>query len=40
MTGTDLSLCNMYSSKIWSLCTRFYVVGSAGSVVYILYCTV
>ena len=32
---TELSLCNMHSSKIWSLCTRFYVVVSAGSVVYV-----
>ena len=32
----ELSLCNiLYSSKIWSLCTCFYVVGSAASVVYI-----
>ena len=32
-TGTELSLGNMYSSKIWSLCTCFYIVGSAVSVV-------
>ena len=32
----ELSLGNiLYSSKIWSLCTCFYVVGSAASVVYI-----
>ena len=31
-TGTELSLCNMYSSKIPTLCTQFYVVRSAGSV--------
>ena len=34
-TGTELSLCNMHSSKIWSLCTCFYVVGSATSVFYV-----
>ena len=34
-SGTELSLCNMYGSDMWSLCTCFYVVGSAASVVYI-----
>ena len=33
-TGTELALGNMHSSKIWSLCTRYYVVGSAASVIY------
>ena len=32
-TETELSLFNMHSSKIWSLCTQLYVVGSAVSVV-------